>query len=373
MSMSPAQAEAHRLRQQGLSHAEIGAEMGKSENAINKLLRRARKWEDEDPAISAAMQAVNTNMRPALAWAKTKSEDGTSYSVLLRPEALPDSTLDRIREAFEGMAPAAPVAPPAATMAALCTLYPLMDVHLGMHAWGKETAGDDYDLKHARDDMALAFGKIDALTPASAEAVLVVGGDFFHADDTRAETPQHKHKLDVDGRHFKVLDEGVKILASVIDRLLRKHGHLTVHVIPGNHDLHSHMVLTFALAERYREEPRVSVEKTPRPMFMKQWGRTAIFAHHGDRMKPQQMVNLLCDICPFWSETRHRHVFTGHIHHDSAKDFGCLKWESLRAFCPPDAYAASMGYPARRAMQAITFHDTDGLVLRALDPIERAA
>jgi hypothetical protein len=30
-----------------------------------------------------------------------------------------------------------------------------------------------------------------------------------------------------------------------------------------------------------------------------------------------------------------------------------------------------MGYAGRRAMQALTFHRRDGLVLRAIDPIER--
>lgn len=327
----------------------------------------------EDPAITDAKAAIGTNLTPSLVWAKTKNEDGTSHSVLLRPEALPDETLHRIRDAFEGIKPAPATQAPAETMAALCTLYPLFDVHWGMHAWGRETGGQDYDLKLAKADMSEAFARIDALTPASDEAVLLVGGDFFHADDATNETPQHRNKLDVDGRYFKVLETGIAALVSVIATLLTKHRRLTVRVIEGNHDPHAHLVLTFALSERYRDEDRITVERDPRPIFMKQWGRSAIFAHHGDKVKPAQMALYLSDICPFWSETRHRHMFTGHVHHDAAKDIGPLRWESLRAFCPPDAYAASMGYGARRAMQAITFHDRDGIVLRALDPIERAA
>lgn len=72
-------------------------------------------------------------------------------------------------------------------------------------------------------------------------------------------------------------------------------------------------------------------------------------------------------------DTRHRYALTGHVHHDQAKDVGGLRWESLRAFCPPDAWAAGMGFAPRRAMQALTFHKRDGLVLRALDPIETEA
>jgi len=327
-----------------------------------------------DPAIQASMDAVGTGLVPALAWAKTKSEDGTSYSVLLKPaQDAPEDAAERIRSALEGMQPAEPVAPPDSVMGDLCSVYPLMDAHVGMMAWGRETGADDYDLNHAAQDMRHAFAKVLALTPASRRAVLVIGGDYFHSDDTRAETPASKHKLDMDGRFFKVLDVGIGIIAETIHRLLQKHAEVLVRPLRGNHDPHSHLVLTFALSERYRNDPRVTVEKDPRDLFMMQWGRCALFMHHGDKGKPQQMALYLSDVCPFWSETRHRHYLTGHVHHDAAKDFGPLRWESLRAFCPPDSYAASMGFGGRRALQSLTFHKQDGLVLRALDPIERAA
>lgn len=309
-------------------------------------------------------------------WIHNYDQDGKKLGTTrwgLSPDELSDDTLERIKAAFVDMPPADPVAAPETVLDDLCTVYPIMDAHVGMHAWARETGGDDYDLKHAAADMRHAFAKVLAITPASQRAVLIVGGDYFHSDDTRAETPASKHKLDMDGRFFKVLDVGIGILAETIHRLLQKHRDVLVKVLRGNHDPHSHLTLTFALAERYRDDPRVTVDKDPRDLFMHQWGRCAIFAHHGDKGKPQQMALYLSDVCPFWSEARHRHYLTGHVHHDQAKDFGPLRWESLRAFCPPDAYAASMGYGGRRALQSLTFHRQDGLVLRALDPIERAA
>lgn len=282
-----------------------------------------------------------------------------------------DDTLERIRAAFEGMEPAEPVAAPEAVHDDLCTVWPVMDLHYGMRAWGAETGDLDYDTDLACQDLRQAFAKVMALTPPSKEGVLILGGDTLHADDDRAETPAHKHKLDVDGRQFRVIDTAIAILGETIERLLSKHDKLTVRVLRGNHDVHSHMVLTFALSERYRNEPRIEVDKDPRDLFMKQWGRSAIFAHHGDRGKPERMALYISDICPFWSETRHRHYLVGHVHHDNAKDIGPLRYESLRAFCPPDAYAAGMGYGPRRALQALIFHKQDGIVLRALDPIER--
>lgn len=332
-------------------------------------LRRRYKQSRQDPGVSAAMRAVNTNLVPKSAWLKTKPDgEGNSYSVQLVPKQ--DAiTLDDIRAAFDGVKPSKPVAAPRQVLDDLCAVYPLFDAHVGLLAWGRETGDQDYDLDHAANDMRMALAKVLAITPKAKQGVLIIGGDYLHADDDTAQTPQSKHNLDVDGRQFKVLEVGVSILIDVVERLLSHHQEVLIRVMRGNHDPHAHMVITFALAERYRAEPRVTVEKDPRDLFMFQWGRSAILAHHGDKRKPQDMVMLAANACPFWSDTKHRHFLTGHIHHDSAKDFPGIRWESVRAFCPPDAYGALFG--GKRTLQAMTFHLSDGLVLRAMDPIER--
>jgi hypothetical protein len=75
----------------------------------------------------------------------------------------------------------------------------------------------------------------------------------------------------------------------------------------------------------------------------------------------------LADTCPEWSATRDRHILTGHIHHDSIKDFPGVKWWSLRAFCPPDEYGAAFG--GRRALQSLTFDDKTGLRMHLIEGI----
>jgi hypothetical protein len=276
-----------------------------------------------------------------------------------------------LREAFENFEPAEPIDPPDQIMADLCTVYPLMDVHFGMLADEEETGVVNYDTKQAIQDMRFAFTKIGALTPPSAEAVLLIGGDFFHANDQTNATPSNKHQLDVDTRHWKVLRAGVNFVAEAVETIAQKHSKVTLRVLRGNHDPEAHKVITFAMDQRYRLTPHIKVDQSPRDLFMMQWGRCAIFSYHGDKNKPEIQTLFLSDVCPFWSETRHRYCLTGHVHKDQARDIGPIRWESLRAFAPPDAYAASMGYAGRRAMQALTFHKKDGLVLRALDPIER--
>ena len=370
MPITKQQADALRLIESVMTQRQAAEALGISRAGLRDRLDRAKR--NIDPAIQASMEAVGTGLVPALAWAKTKSEDGTSYSVLLKPAAedLP-SIMEQMRDAFDGMQAAPKITPPEHVVSDLCTVWPLMDVHFGMLALGRETGGPDYDTKVAADDMRHAFAKVAAITPDSAEGVLIIGGAFSHADDNRSETPANRHKLDVDSRHWRVLDLGVALIAEVIDTLAHKHAQLTVRVLRGNHDEHSHAILTFALAQRYRDTAHITVDKDPRDIFMKQWGRCLIAAHHGDKARAERMTLYLSDICPFWSDTRHRFCFTGHVHHDHSKDIGPLKWESLRAFTAPDAYASGMGYASRRALQAITFHKRDGVVLRAIDPIER--
>jgi hypothetical protein len=349
-------------------------ELGIAASTMRDRIAMARKRGiDSSPGLREAVNRVDGGMDEArLAWRHDYDESGKKVGTVLlkRTEPEPADVAAEIAETMNRITPAVAAPAPEKTMGELLTVYPLMDVHLGMLAWGRETGASDYGTRIATEEMATALGHVLSWTPDTEEAILIIGGDFFHADDERAETPASKNSLDVDSRQFRVLEAGVQLLVDVMDRLLRKHKRVRVRVLRGNHDPHAHLVLTFALAQRYIDEPRAVVDRDPRDLFTAQWGRCLIAAHHGDRAKPEQLTLYISDVCPFWSETRHRYCFTGHVHHDRARDTGPLRWESLRAFCPPDSYAAGMGYATRRALQSITFHRDRGLVLRVHDPVE---
>jgi len=348
---------------------QIAGRLGISTKAAENRWHRARKYLDLDPAIKKAMTAVGTGMVPSVVWDKTQP----GYSVLLRPAQESATAVDWLEAIMMAVNSVTPLeARPtkhAGALDNLLTVYPLFDAHIGMLAWGKETGGADYDLALAASDMRAAFDGLDAITPASGKAVLILGGDTLHADDNRAETPHGKNKLDVDSRQFKAIEAALQIICDAIDRLASKHGHLTVRVLRGNHDEHSHMVLTFALTERYRLIGNVTVDKDPRDLFMMQHGVSLIAAHHGDKVPPQRLAMHVADVCPWWSATKDRHILTGHIHHDSTKDLGGVKWHSLRAFCPPDNYGAP--FSSRRALTAMTFDARKGLVLNGIEGVMR--
>lgn len=372
--MTPKQREALEAFERHGGYRPAARALGIDYKTLRKHVDAARKYMEADDGIRGAMAETGLADIGKLhsGWLKT---DGASL-YFQQPKDGSDQVEDlveRFRTAFENLTSAEPIAAPETVMGDLCSVYPLMDVHLGMYAWGRETSSVDYDVKLATRDMRQAFAKVMALTPPSTQGILIVGGDFFHADNNNSETPASRHKLDTDGRFDKVIDAGISILVETVDRLLGRHKNVIVRVLRGNHDENAFRLLRVALAAWYRNEPRVTIDSEPRDLFMFQWGACALFAHHGDKANPQQAALYVSDICTFWSATRHRHFLTGHVHHDQAKDVGPLRWESLRAFCPPDAYAASMGYGARRALQSLTFHKVDGLVLRCTDPIDRVA
>ena len=352
--------EAYDAWQRYGTKAEAARQLGLNVNTFKSRVKQHL----EDPAITDAQAAVGTNMRPSLMWAKTKSEDGTSYSVLLKPDPLTDDNLERIKEVLEGLQPAKPVAAPTHADKDLVTLYPIADLHAGMMAWGRET-GEDYNTEIATERLKSWMGQCISSSPKSGLGIVLGAGDLLHANDMTNATPQSKHVLDVDTRHFKTLDKLIEAMAVSVDLALHHHDNVLVVVKPGNHDRDAYLAILFALDQRYRNEPRVTVEKNPSEFWAFQFGLNMLAAHHGDKAKAERMVMYLADEFPeMWGATRHRYLWTGHLHHHKSQDLGGVQWEQLRAMTARDAYAASHAYSARSQMQAITYHRDKGEVAR---------
>lgn len=276
----------------------------------------------------------------------------------------PEWFAEKIKDIFEGLAPAATVPSPVYADADLLTVYPIADAHIGMRAWHRET-GEDYDSDIAVSRLRDWVGRLIASSPQSEEAIILDVGDTTHMDDGTNQTPASKHVLDVDGRYFRTLEMTIAALADAVELALAKHKRVTVVIIAGNHNPHSFMAILFALAERYRDNPRVTVRKDPREFWAYQFGSCLLAAHHGDKAKPERLVMFLADeYAAEWGGTKHRYLWTGHLHHHRSADIGGVKWEQLRAMTARDAYAYTHAYSARAQLQAITLHREAGEIQR---------
>lgn len=366
MGMTPEQAEAVRLREQGLTHAEVAEAMGTTRDSARSLIKRAKKWMNAPEGIRAATDAAGLDLSSAThGWRVIPRDDGGRDSVFWRNATGPEDVAEAIKAAMADMPALPPIIAPQHCNSDLLTLYPIADAHVGLMAWAKET-GEAYDTTKAAERIIEWMGRAVDASPPSKTAIVMDVGDLTHGDDQTNQTPTSKHGLDVDTRHYRTLEVTITAICAAVEYAARKHERVIVVILPGNHNPHSYMAVLFALKERYRDDPRIEVRAKPGEWFVYQFGAVMLAGHHGDKAKPERMVHFIADeFAAIWGKTRYRHLFTGHKHHMNSQDIGGCLHEQLRALTARDAYAASHAYTARAQLSAVTYHRERGEVFRA--------
>jgi hypothetical protein len=307
-----------------------------------------------------------------------KSDDGKTMEWRhLQPLGIGPDPLDEIERRFsQSITPLAEVPTPLDTEAALATLYPIPDVHMGQYSWGKETGGESYDLDIAKTVVTGAFDKLVGQTPASKVGIVLILGDFYHADGFESSTPKSGNSLDTDSRYNKVQWMGTELAIALVDRALQKHETIIVRALPGNHDPRGGETLVLALWNRYHGNPRVIVDRTPGQFWFFQHGDVMLAGHHGHTVKPEQMPGVMAAYEPaMWGSTKFRHAYLGHFHRRvrgvMADERSGAVWEVLQAITAKDAWNRGQGHASGRSVSAMTFHRKEGLVLTNTVPIIR--
>lgn len=244
------------------------------------------------------------------------------------------------------------------------TVYPIVDLHLGLYAWARE-AGADYDVDIAANLLRGAVGNLVSRSAPSETAIVLDLGDYFHADDSRNQTKRSSNPLDVDTRYARVLMIGYELVVETLELALQKHAKVIYRKLPGNHDDETSLMLAISIAAHFRNEPRVTVDTDPSRFFVHRFGKVMIGATHGDQLKKDDMAGYLSTNYPReWGLTEFRHGFTGHIHHDTARVRNGVKVESFNTLAAKDAWHAGMGFSSPRTAVSITMHCEYGEVDR---------
>jgi hypothetical protein len=285
------------------------------------------------------------------------------------------SSIDRERqvqimtEAMEAMAESLPKVAPRPEPAGdfdsnLMACYPIGDAHIGMYSWAEET-GEDWDLKIAEKLHCTAMAHLVESAPATEDAVIINLGDWYHADNMEGVTTRSGHNLDMDSRFAKMARVGVKIMRQCIESALKKHKRVRVINATGNHDDTTSLMLAICLANVYENEPRVTIETSPSGFHYFRHGKTLVGIHHGHSTKAERLPGVMAaDRAKDWGETEYRYWWTGHVHHQSMKDYAGVSVESFRVLAAKDAYAHWGGYRAPRDMKCIVLHSEYGEVAR---------
>jgi hypothetical protein len=277
-----------------------------------------------------------------------------------RFEAFKKAMADEVQQ-YRGVALQVEVPAPAETWKDYLAAYWWGDPHVGMLAHASETLGWHFDLRIAEAELVECFRQLVARTAPARVGRIYNMGDFYHAETNAQMTPGHGHKLDVDGRAYKVQKVGQRVLRSVVDLALQRHDVVEFVALPGNHDPNMAFQIASWLGALYEGNPRVIIDESIAAYNYREFGPTLIAACHGDGAKEKDLPLLLATRQrEMWGRTRWHEFHAGHIHHTrKIEHSGCLTWYH-NTLAEKDAWHAHMGYDSDQFLISTLYHERFG-------------
>jgi len=287
-------------------------------------------------------------------WVKTRMDDNKFQQILMEAVEAMKEEIPRVKM----------TAAPKAGNDNLLNCYVITDYHLGMLSWDEET-GENWDIKIGEDLIVRWFSQAILQSPAADTAIFAQLSDFLHFDGMDAVTPASKHLLDVDTRFAKLVRSAIRVLRTVIDMLLQKHSKVHVIMADANHDPVSQIWLREWFSVLYENEPRISVDKSPNPYNAYEFGKVALFFHHGHKRKVANVSEVFAArFREMFGRTKHAYAHMGHLHSIDIKENNLMIVEQHRTLAPADAYAARGGWLSGRDAKVICYHKEFGEVSR---------
>jgi len=240
----------------------------------------------------------------------------------------------------------------------------IADLHIGKLATAFET-GEDYNsqiaVKRAKDGMQ---GILDKAKGFNIEKVLfVAGNDILHTDNTKRTTTGGTPQ-DTDGMWYDNFLMAKNLYIELLEKLL-SFAEVEVVYNPSNHDLtHGFFLMQLIEAHFSKSTINFNVDLKHRKAF--KYGNNLIGTTHGDGAKIEHLPLLLATEFPIlWSETKHRYIYSHHIHHKTSKDFIGVTFETLRSPSGSDSWHHKNGYTGvPKAVEGYIHHKEFGQVAR---------
>lgn len=239
------------------------------------------------------------------------------------------------------------------------------DIHIGKLATTFET-GDEYNIEIAKNRVREGVnGIINKAKGFNIEKiVLIIGNDILHIDSpkriTTSGTPQ-----DTDRMWYEGFLEAKKLYVEVIERLIPV---ANVHVIynPSNHDYQSGFFLADVIKSWFRLCKNVTFDTSIAHRKYFRWGNNLIGSTHGDGAKMADLPLLMAQEDPEgWCNTKHRYIYTHHLHHYQAKDLIGVSVEVLRSPSGTDSWHHRNGFQhAPKSVMGFIHHKEFGQIAR---------
>lgn len=239
------------------------------------------------------------------------------------------------------------------------------DIHIGKLSRAFET-GENYNSQvSVKRVLEGVCGILEKVSSFDVDKILfVAGNDILHVDNakrtTTSGTPQ-----DTDGMWYDNFLIAQRLYRDVLDLLIEVADvHFMLNV--SNHDFTHGFLLGQAIEAYYHKNKNITFDNSPAHRKGYQYGNNLIGTTHGDGAKDSDLPLLLAQEFPSeWADTKHRYVYTHHVHHKVSKDYIGVTVESLRSPSGTDSWHHRNGYQhAPKAVEGFLHHKEHGQIAR---------
>lgn len=359
MPITEIQAQALKLwHEHGECYQTVADILGKNESTVRRQVQKAIHWQNASDGQTEALDAAKLDISEGRhGWRIIQHDDGSKDSIFWKREqdmtAKPVEIAEVMKESLKKFPIYEKIPSPKNLPEKLCNFIPLADLHVG---------GEYGDPKYLKE----VFAAIDKLTdqlPKAKKAVLMDMGDLLDANDHHGLTPASGNECDViRENHLKNTVDAMAIMRRAIVRLAETHEEVEVHLLRGNHDETAYIGVMVALYYHFQDDPRINIVMTDDDFRVISWGKCAVFPHHGDKAKWDDLKNVFSDQFPDqWASAKYwRFVWTAHVHHDRQREMIGAMGEHFRTLATPNRWAMLKGLFSRGGIQCVTLHKEDG-------------
>jgi len=246
-----------------------------------------------------------------------------------------------------------------------CLVIDPADIHIGKLSKAFET-GCEYNNQIAVERVKEGVrGILKRSSGFNIDQIVFIGGnDILHIDSPRRTTTSGTPQ-DTDGMWFENFMIAKNLYIDLIGSLLLL---APVHFVfnPSNHDYTHGFFLADVINTYFQGHNKFTSDTDLKHRKYYRYGNTMIGTTHGDGAKNDSLPLLMATEAPvMWAKTKHRYIYTHHVHHKTAKDFQGVTVESLRSPSGTDSWHHRNGLQhSPKAIEGYVHSKENGQVAR---------
>jgi len=218
------------------------------------------------------------------------------------------------------------------------------DIHIGKLASSFE-CGEDYNNQIAvKRSLEGVKGILQKVSSFHIDKILFIGGnDILHIDNPKRTTTSGTFQ-DTDGMWHTNFLIAKQLYIDILEILLPV---ADVHFCfnPSNHDYTNGFFLAQVIETYFKNCKNITFDCSIAHRKAFHYHNNLIGTTHGDGAKMQDLPLLMATEHPKeWANSKHRYVYTHHVHHKVAKDYIGLTVESLRSPSGTDSWHHRNGF-----------------------------